>query len=131
MVGEQAEGLAASTVVHRIGGGPIENLRLKPKEQSLIPPGISVFLGGTSQEAAAQMRRAFPDPRKYQRLHALAATVGSATVEAIRQAGFEVIPDPTTRFPNHARVVHRQGNAGFSDEALAQLAQAFQDTTGC
>ena len=128
---EQAGGLAADIVVHRIGGAQVANLHLKPKEQALEPPGISVFLGGTPQEAAAQMRRAFPDPKKYRRLHEQSAIVGSTTVQAVHAAGFDVVPDPTARFPNHARLIHRQGVDGFADDSLEVLSQAFITTTGC
>jgi hypothetical protein len=55
-----APALAPGLVVHRIGGGAVANLRLKPRERSLTPPGISVILGGTPQDAADQMRQAFP-----------------------------------------------------------------------
>jgi hypothetical protein len=82
-------------------------------------------LHGTPQEAAAQMRRAFPDSRKWRET---AQAVG--TTAAIREAGFDVVPDPTTRFPNHVRLIHLQGVAGFTDEPLATLAAAFRDTVG-
>jgi hypothetical protein len=59
--------------------------------------GISVLLHGTPQEAAAQMRRAFPGARKWRET----AQVGTTTAAAIREAGFDVVPDPTTRFPNY------------------------------
>src|SRR5262245_19289454 len=122
------EDVAPETVIHRIGGGSRSNLDLSPVDRQQTPPGISVLLGGTPQEAAAQMRQAFPGSRKWQRT---AHTVGTTTAAAIRQAGFEVVPDPTSRFPNHARLIHPNGEAGFTDENLALLAQAFQDTTGC
>ena len=48
-------GIADDVVVHRIGGGSIANLRLSPPDLQETPPGISVLLGGTPQEAAAQM----------------------------------------------------------------------------
>jgi pyridoxal/pyridoxine/pyridoxamine kinase len=57
--------------------------------------------------------------------------VGSAAVEAIRQRGFDVILVPTQNLPNHARIIHPLGAAGFTDEALEELSRAFQDTTGC
>jgi hypothetical protein len=114
--------------VHRIGGGSLTNLRLKPKEAAKNPPEISVLLGGTPQDAARQMRTAYP---RSTRLHALAAVVGTATAEAIRQAGFEVIPDPSRHFPNHACIIHPQGIAGFDDANLTLLSQVFQDTAGC
>jgi hypothetical protein len=74
------------------------------------------------------MRQAFPDPVKFARLHAAAQTVGSGTIAAVRKAGFEVIADPSARFPNHARVVHPAGSAGFSDENLERLSKVFIDT---
>jgi hypothetical protein len=126
-VGEP-DALAASVVVHRIGGGDPDNFRLKPKEETLSPPGISVLLGGTPEQAAEQMRRAFPDPRKFHQLHQLAQVVGSATVEAILQAGFEILLDPSPRFPNHARLIHPDGAAGFSEEGREALSEVFDNT---
>jgi hypothetical protein len=41
-------------------GGSSDNLVLKPPEEILSPPGISVLKGGTPAEVAAQMRKAFP-----------------------------------------------------------------------
>jgi hypothetical protein len=121
-------GLTSETVLHRIGGSRIANLRLKPPEEALSPPGFSVLLGGTPDDAAEQMRQAFPDPRKFARLHGLAETVGEATIAAIRAAGFDVLPDPSTKFPNHARVIHPDGAAGFNDVNLERLARAFTDS---
>src|SRR5581483_9730866 len=105
--------LTPEVAVHRIGSGNVANLRLKPAEEALRSPGFSVLLGGTPAEAAEQMRQAFPDPRKFARLHGQAETVGTGTVAAIRAAGFDVLPDPSTKFPNHARVIHPDGAAGF------------------
>jgi len=113
------------TTIHRIGGGGVGNLRLKEKEESLDPPGISVFLGGMPDEAAEQIRQTFPQAT---RLLLAAERVGSATVEAIRQAGFDVIVDPTRHFANHARLIHKDGVNGFTETRLQALSQAFQDT---
>jgi hypothetical protein len=115
-------------VVHRIGGGQIDNLRLKPREETLDPAGFSVLLGGTPIQAADQMRQAFRDPAKFARLHRDAEVVGSATVEAIRSAGFDVIADPSARFPNHGRLTHPAGVAGFTPENLERLASVFVAT---
>jgi hypothetical protein len=115
-------------VVHRVGGGNVANLRLSLLDAQQMPPGISVLLHGTPQEAAAQMRRAFPGSRKWRET---AQTVGTTTAAAIREAGFDVVPDPTTRFPNHARLIHPQGVAGFTDEHLVTLAATFRDAVGC
>jgi hypothetical protein len=122
------EDIAPETIIHRVGGGSVANLRLSPLDQRLTPPGISVLLGGTPQEAAAQMLQAFPGSKKWQ---AAAKIVGTATAGVVRQAGFEVVPDPTSRFPNHARLIHPQDAVGFSDANLMVLSQAFHDTTGC
>jgi hypothetical protein len=113
--------------LHRIGGGSVENLRLKPTEEKLDPPGISVLRFPTPGEAAAAIRTAFP---KATGLHAAARTVGTTTDGAIRAAGFEVIPDPSARLPTHHRLIHPAGVAGFTDANLAHLAAAFVNTTG-
>lgn len=111
-----------TTIIHRIGGGFAANLTLKPEEIALNPPGFSALLGGTPEDAAAQIRTAFPKAAK---LHDQAKTVGSATIEAIRDAGFDVIPNPTQRLSNHVRVVHLLGAAGFAAENLGKLEKAF------
>ena len=122
------EEIPPDTVVHRIGGGSVANLRLSLLDAQQTPPGISVLLHGTPQDATAQMRRAFPGSRKWRET---AQTVGTTTAAAIREAGFDVVPDPTTRFLNHARLIHPQGVAGFTDEHLVTLAATFRDTVGC
>jgi hypothetical protein len=111
--------------IHRIGGGSVENLRLKPAESQLKPPGISVLKGGTPTDAAEQMKVAFPTAAK---LHELTKTVGSAAEEGIRAAGFDVMPDPTRRFANHHHVIHPDGVVGFVDDNLALLSEAFTNT---
>lgn len=113
--------------IHRIGGASIENLRLKPNEAKFNPPGISVLKSPTPGEAAAEMRAAYPNAT---RLHEAAKTVGTSTTEAIRNAGFDVIPIPSKRLPNHFRLIHPEGTAGFTDENLERLAQVFTNTTG-
>jgi hypothetical protein len=45
--------------IHRIGGGSVENLSLKPAEATLVPPGIATFIGGSPAEAVETMRRHF------------------------------------------------------------------------
>lgn len=67
--------------IHRIGGASVENLRLKPREATLNPPGISVIKAPTPGAAAQEMRTGLP---KAKNLHQQAKTVGSATEEAIR-----------------------------------------------
>ena len=42
-----------------------------------------------------------------------------------------VLYSPTGNFPNHGRLIHpTQGVAGFNDENLKQLSQAFTNKTG-
>lgn len=111
--------------IHRIGGGTVDNLSLKPAEAALIPPGISTLAGGSPAEAAEAMRRQFP--RKAPRGRTV---VGSTTAGEIRRAGFDVIMDASRRFPQHARLIHPDGADGFSRENLERLAQCFQDSSG-
>jgi hypothetical protein len=113
--------------IHRIGGSTVENLRLKQAEAALNPPGISALKTPTPGEAAAQMRAAFP---KAAGLHEAAKTVGTTSEQLIRSAGFDIIANPTRKLPNHHRIIHPEGVAGFSDENLARLAQVFTNTTG-
>ncbi len=113
--------------LHRIGGGDLDNLRLKPRETYLNPPGISVLKAATPGEAAKQMRAAFPKAKK---LHEAVKTVGATTEDLIRKAGFDLIHVPSQVFPNHYRIIHPDGVAGFSDANLAKLAQVFSNTTG-
>ena len=113
---------------HRIGGGGAGNLHLKPAEGKLNPPGISVLVGGTPDQAAADFRRVFG---AHSSLGKKAAVVGSTDIDLVRAAGFDVIEDPTSNFPNHGRLVHpTDGIAGFTDENLQRLAQAFSDHKG-
>lgn len=118
---------AAVRDIHRIGGGSVDNLRLKPREATLSPPGISVVRCDAPAEAAAQMRAAFPHATA---LHEAARTVGSVSVELIRGAGFDIIHKPSGTLPNHYRIIHPDGAAGFNDENLARLSEAFEDATG-
>jgi hypothetical protein len=120
------ESLAPGICVHRIGGGNVENLRLKSKEMALSPPGISVLLAASAEEVRLQVRRAFPLAT---RLLEAAETIGSTTVEHIHDAGFDIIADPTRHFSNHARIVHRDGVRGFRDANLRGLSRAFTNTT--
>jgi hypothetical protein len=114
--------------VHRVGGGDANNLGLKPHEAKLDPPCISVLIGGTPAEAAVAFRRVFGPKSSLGRA---ASTVGTAEIEQIRAAGFDVIAVPTSNFPNHGRIIHRtEGAAGFTPENLEKLSQAFTNTTG-
>jgi hypothetical protein len=113
--------------MHRIGGSSVENLRLKPRETTLSPPGISLLHAPSPREAVCQIREAFPAADE---LHAAAPVIGSTTVEKIRSTGFDIIPNPTKRLPHHYRLIHPDGIAGFNDENLARLSAVFTETSG-
>ena len=82
----------------------MENLRLKPREATLNPPGISLLHAPSPGEAARQIREAFPAADG---LHAAAQVIGSTTVDKIRGVGFDVMPNPTRKLPNHGRMISR------------------------
>lgn len=84
------------------------------------------MVGGSAADAVRDMRTAFAVSKKWKPPIA----VGSATVSAIREAGFDVVSDPTGRFANHGLIVHPLGESGFNDENLAKLSAAFTETTG-
>lgn len=105
----------------------MENLRLKPREAMLNPPGISLLQAPAPEEAARQMREAFPAADG---LHEAAQVIGSTTAEKIRSAGFDVIPNPTRKLPNHYRLIHPDGVAGFNVENLTRLSAVFTETSG-
>lgn len=118
--------LADDVIVHRLGGADVGNLRLKPVESVLSPPGFSVLIGGTPAAAAAQLAALRKRPAR----GAAAFVMATATVGGIRSAGFDVIAAPTGNLPNHGRVTHPRGAAGFDDANLAALSRVFRTTTG-
>jgi hypothetical protein len=69
------------------------------------------------------MREAFPAAGS---LRELSRVVASTSAKFIREAGFDVVDDPTRKFPNHVRLVHPDGATGFSDENLARLSASFE-----
>ena len=105
----------------------MENLRLKPPETTLDPPGISLLQAPSPGAATRQMREAFPAATA---LHAAAQVVASTSVAKIRQAGFDVFPNPTRRLPQHYRLIHPDGVAGFTDVNLLRLSAVFRETSG-
>ena len=110
--------------VFRIGGGSVDNLRLKPKEWTLKPPGISVFIHVSALAVVEQLEQAFPNAT---RLLADAIVVGTALVSDIRSVGFDVLYDPTKRFPNHARLIRADHGTAREEWELAALSQVFTD----
>lgn len=113
--------------IHRIGGASIENLRLRPHEAALQPPGISVLKASTPGDAAQEMRTAYP---RSTNLHEAAKIIGSTTEALIRDSGFDVFATPSRRLATHQRIIHPDGAAGFTDENLARLAAVFVNTEG-
>ena len=113
--------------MHRIGGSRVDNFRLKPREATLNPPGISLLRAPSPGEATRQIREAFPAADV---LHEAAQIIGSTTVDHIRQAGFDVLPNPTKKLPNHYRLIHPDGVAGFNEVNLARLSAVFTETSG-
>ena len=113
--------------IHRIGGGTVENLRLKSREVTLDVPGISVIKASTPDAAAQEIRAGFP---RATGLHQQAKMIGSASEAAIRSVGFDVIPAPSLALPNHHRIVHPEGVNGFNETNLGRLAEVFVNTTG-
>jgi hypothetical protein len=76
--------MTPSMSCHRIGGGKPGNLKLKPAEAKLNPPGLSVLIGGSAQQAAADFRRVFGPQSS---LGKKARVVGTAAIDKIRDAG--------------------------------------------
>jgi len=113
--------------IHRIGGASVDNLRLKPREASFAVPGISVIRAPTPGAAAQEMRTGLP---RASGLHEQARTVGSASEAGIRSAGFDIIPTPSAALPNHHRIIHPDGAAGFDDVNLGRLAEVFRNSSG-
>ncbi len=113
--------------IHRIGGGDVENLRLKPREVTLDVPGISVVKAATPGAAAQEMRTGLPRATK---LHEQAKTIGSASEDSIRRVGFEIVFVPSRALPNHHHIIHPQSAAGFNEANLTMLSAVFQHTTG-
>ena len=93
----------------------------------LNPPGISLLYTPSPGEAARQMREAFPAADG---LHEATQTIGSTTVDKIRSAGFDVIPNPTRKLPNHYRLIYPDGVVGFNDENLTRLSAVCTETAG-
>jgi hypothetical protein len=56
--------------------------------------------------------------------------IASTTVDKIRQAGFNVLPNPTKKLPQHYRLIHPEGVAGFTDANLLRLSAVFIETSG-
>ena len=110
--------------MYRVGGRSVDNLRLKARELKLNPPGISFLQASSAAEVMRQLRQAFPLATE---LHAAAQVMSSTTINQIRNAGFEVIPNPTKRLPNHFRIIHKDGVAGFTDTNLAQLSAVLTE----
>ena len=88
---------------------------------------ISVIKAPSPSDAVREMRTGLPRAKI---LHVLSKTVGTASVEGIRSVGFDIIPMPSASLPNHYRMIHPDGVAGFNDANLGRLSEIFHNTTG-
>jgi hypothetical protein len=85
----------------------------------VLPPGAIVTtqdpnIADPPDAAAREIRTAFPKARG---LHEHAQTLGTASEEATRGGGFDIIPTPSTALPNHQRITQglfRRGERGAS-----------------
>ena len=126
----KGEPLPDDTKVHRIGGADAAALQLKPAERKSTPPGISL-LRAESPEEAAHLAKDVAQKQGWTRMATAAETMGSATAADIRAAGFDVIHDPTATWGEaHARLIHPQGEQGFTPENLQKLANVFANKGG-
>jgi hypothetical protein len=90
----------------RIGGSKPSNLKLSGIEKTLTPPGKSLLISTDAQSAAAQFRTV-TGRNDF-------SITGKISLAGVREAGFGVISNPTRRLPNHARLIHPLGVAGFA-----------------
>nr|WP_237397876.1 RHS repeat-associated core domain-containing protein [Gilliamella sp. Lep-s35] len=121
--------LLDNTKLFRIGGSGVDNLKLKSGEIKLDPPGISVIRANSAEEAAKIMRDAFPDAKKFSKLHEIlnSGKIGEIDAKSIRDAGFDVIHNPTKGIGDaHARLIHPDGADGFSNNNLKKLSDNFK-----
>jgi hypothetical protein len=82
---------------------------LRESEKLENPPGFSVLIGGTAQDAAADMMKAYKDKRKHSRIHEMIKKTSTTSVLRIRQTGFDVVAAPTKRLPIMAGSSIRRG----------------------
>lgn len=118
--------LTDNTKLFRIGGGNIDNLRLKSAELKLDPVGISLIRANSMDEAAKIMKEAYPNAIN---LHKLIdeGKISEINAKSIREAGFDVIHNPTKGIGDaHARLIHPDGVSGFNDNNLKKLSKKFK-----
>ena len=118
--------LSDDTRLFRIGGSGLDNLKLKPGEIKLNPSGISLIRASSAKEAGDIMKEAFT---KATRLHDIinAGNIAEIDAKSIREAGFDVIDNPTKSIGDaHARLIHPDGADGFSNSNLKKLSDNFK-----
>ncbi|NVK65942.1 MAG: RHS domain-containing protein, partial [Flavobacteriales bacterium] len=129
------QSLPGDTKLYRVGGGDVGNLGFNDREIKAInrgqldPPGISLIRANSAEEAGNIMKAAFP---KATGLHQSidSGNIAETTAKKIREAGFDVIHDPTKRLGDaHARLIHPNGVDGFSDANKSNLSSKFN--SGC
>ena len=114
--------VSPDSLVHRIGGGRVEDLIPNALDRAAVPPGLSVLLYEGAEDASRRMLREFGESKKWKRKGRIVATTTAAGITA---AGFTVIEFPTHTLPNHGRIIHSDGIEGFTEENLRRLSEAF------
>ena len=117
---------SGSRGIHRIGGASVENLRLKPRSGPRRPRDLR-HRAPTAKVAANEMRTGLPKAKGAPRggeNHRL----DHGRSDSQRRLRYH--PHGLHALPNHHRIIHPEGVAGFNDENLARLAEVFVNTTG-
>lgn len=126
--------LPDDTLVHRLGPCTPENCRPRNKETSVNHVNqtgkkesgfslLATYEGSTSRAEAAK-RAADEHHSKYPKRQY--TSVGTASVKELRDAGFEVVHDPTFTTANHATVYRPDGE--WTDENAKILASILKCT---
>ncbi len=113
------------SLVHRIGGASVKALTLSARDCSADPPGLSVLLYESALDASRRMLREFGELKKWRRFGRIVCTTTAAEIYA---SGYGVIEFPTHSLPNHGRIIHGDGIAGFTEENLRRLSALFTTT---
>lgn len=122
--------LSDATQVFRISGESGSNaFKFNSRELDAItkgkldPPGISLIRANSADEAMLTWNKAFPNRQVD------ISSVGGTTAAEIREAGFDVIHNPSKKGAlgdSHARLIHPDGVDGFNDANLDTLSKKFE-----
>lgn len=113
----------------RVGGGAPKNLKLNNRgERTLDPPGFSLLAGFDAKEVAAKWRILQANNPK---AAAMANVMGQISIRSAFKHGFRPMATPSSRQPNHVRLTHKLGEAGFDNLELRQrLSSEFTNVSG-